>query len=220
VAFWVVKRPDGRAVLVDCGFYRERLIEQWKVRDYVKPSLAIAALGLQPQDITDIVITHMHWDHAGSLDLFPKATVWMQRDEFAYYTDDAWQPGGAHGGIEPDDVLAAVRANTEGRLRLLGKDQEVLPGLDAHQGGCHTHASQFVSVKTEAGTVVLASDNIYLYENLEKQTPVAGADRVCNLDAQQRILALASDPRLIVPGHDPAVFSKFAAVSPGVVRIR
>ena len=135
VAFWVVKGPGGRVFLVDCGFYRGRLIEQWKVKDYVKPSVAIAALGLQPQDVTDIVITHMHWDHAGSLDLFPKATVWMQRDEFADHTGDAWQPGGAHGGIEPDDVLAVVRANTEGRLRLLGKDQEILPGLDAHQGG-------------------------------------------------------------------------------------
>ena len=219
VAFWVVKTP-GRVFLVDCGFYRERLIEQWKVRDYVKPSVAIGALGLQPQDITDIVITHMHWDHAGSLDLFPKATVWMQRDEFAYYTGDAWQPGGVHGGIEPDDVLAVVRANTEGRLRLLGKDQEILPGLDAHQGGCHTHASQFVTVKTDGGAVVLTSDNVYLYENLEKQAPVAGADRACNLEAQKRILALASDPRLIVPGHDPAVFTRFAALSPGVVRIR
>jgi glyoxylase-like metal-dependent hydrolase (beta-lactamase superfamily II) len=220
VAFWVVKAPGRRVFLVDCGFYRDNLIQQWKVRDYIRPPAAIAALGLQPEDVTDIVITHMHWDHAGTLDLFPKATVWIQRDEFTYYTGDAWQPGGSHGGIEPADVQALVRANTEGRLKLLQKDQEILPGLEAHQGGCHTHASQYLSVKIEAGTAVLASDNVYLYENLEKQAPIAGADRACNMDAQKRILQLASDPRLVVPGHDPAVFTRFRAVAPGVVRIQ
>ncbi|MCX6539508.1 MAG: N-acyl homoserine lactonase family protein [Acidobacteria bacterium] len=220
VAFWVIKAPGRRVFLVDCGFYRDNLIQQWKVKDYVRPPAAIAALGLQPEDVTDIVITHMHWDHAGSLDLFPKAAIWIQRDEFTYYTGDAWQPGGSHGGIEAADVQALVRANTEGRVKLLQRDQEILPGLEAHQGGCHTHASQFLSVKTDAGTVVVASDNVYLYENLEKQAPVAGADRACNLDAQKRILQLASDPRLVVPGHDPAVFTRFRAVAPGVVRIQ
>jgi glyoxylase-like metal-dependent hydrolase (beta-lactamase superfamily II) len=220
VMFWVVKAPGGRVFLVDCGFHQQRQIDQWKVRDFVNPASAVAGAGVRPADVTDIIITHMHWDHAGSLDLFPGATVWVQRDEFAYYTGDAWQPGGTHGGIEPDDVVAVARANTEGRLRLLGSDQTIVPGLDAHRGGCHTHASQYVTVKTDAGTIVLASDNVYMYENLEKRAPVAGADRACNLEAQQRMLSLASDPRLIVPGHDPAVFTKFTAVTPGVVRIR
>jgi glyoxylase-like metal-dependent hydrolase (beta-lactamase superfamily II) len=220
VMFWVIKGPGGRVFLVDCGFYRERLIQQWKVQDYARPPAAIGPLGLQPEDVTDIIITHMHWDHAGSLELFPKATVWIQRDEFTYYTGDAWQPKGSHGGIEAEDVLALVKANLDGRLRLLHNEEELLPGLNAHQGGCHTHASQFVSVDTASGTVVLASDNVYLYENLEKKTPVAGADVVCNLEAQKRILELASNPRLIVPGHDPMVFSRFQAVAPGIVRIQ
>lgn len=220
VVFWVVKAHGGRVFLVDCGFYRQRLIERWKPTGFIKPSEAISGLGLQPSDVTDVVITHMHWDHAGSLDLFPKAAVWIQRDEFTYYTTDAWQAGGVHGGIEPDDVQAVVRANTEGRLRLLAREQEIAPGLEAHQGGCHTHASQFLSVKTEAGTVVLASDNIYLYENLEKQAPIAGADHSCNLDAQKKILGLASALRLIVPGHDPDMFNRFTTVAPGIVRIK
>ena len=106
--------------------------------------------GVAPEDITDIVISHAHWDHMGGIDLFPKATVWIQKAEYAYYTGDAWQPGGKHGGIDPEDVKALVQRNTEGRLRLVdGDDIEILPGIRAYTGARHTFASQYIRV---AGT--------------------------------------------------------------------
>ena len=98
--------------------------------DFIKPSEAIARLGVKPEDITDVVLSHMHWDHADGADLFPKAKIWVQRDEYAYYTGDAWQQGGKHGGIDPEDVLALVRINTQGRLGLVeGDNQEIIPGV-------------------------------------------------------------------------------------------
>jgi glyoxylase-like metal-dependent hydrolase (beta-lactamase superfamily II) len=78
-----------------------------------------------------------------------------------------------------------------------------------------------VGVRTAEGTVVLASDNVYLYENLEKRVPIAATlDPESNLRAQNRMRELASKPELIVPGHDPAVMRRFTATAPGVVRIR
>ena len=72
-----------------------------------------------------------------------------------------------------------------------------------------------------AGTVVLASDNMYLYENLTTHQPIAQTlDADSNLRAQDRMKTLASDPRLIVPGHDPAEFDRFPTVAPGVVEIK
>ena len=88
---WVLKGANGRIALVDSGFHREQYFRQFSVQDYVKPSEAIAPLGLKPDDITDIFLTHMHWDHAGGIDLFPSARIWIQKDEYDYYTSDAWQ---------------------------------------------------------------------------------------------------------------------------------
>jgi len=218
---WLV-RGNGRNILVDSGFYRDQFFKQWKVADFVKPSDAVKRAGVAPEDITDVIITHMHWDHADGMDLFPKARVWLQKEELAYYSGEAWQSRRTHGGIDPDDVLAAVKLNLEGRVGLVNGDaQEILPGITCYTGGKHTYASQYVGVNTAAGTVVLASDNMYLYENLDKHVPIAATlDRESNLRAQDRMRHLASDPRLIIPGHDPALMTKFKETAPGVVKIQ
>jgi glyoxylase-like metal-dependent hydrolase (beta-lactamase superfamily II) len=213
---------NGRHILFDSGFYRDQFMKQWKPVDYVRPSEAIARMGLKPEDITDLIISHAHWDHADGVDLFPKARTWIQKDELEYYAGTAWQARGTHGGIDAEDMLALVRLNTEGRVGLVNGDaQEILPGIVCYIGGKHTYASQFITVNTAAGTVVLASDNMYLYENLEKHAPIAQTlDAESNLRAQDRMKQLAADPRLIVPGHDPAVFTKFPNVKAGVVKIQ
>jgi glyoxylase-like metal-dependent hydrolase (beta-lactamase superfamily II) len=218
---WLV-RGGGHNILVDSGFYHERFFADWKVNDFTKPSDAIKPLGLKPEDVTDVIVTHMHWDHADGVDLFPKARVWIQKDELQYYAGEAWQSADTHGGIDPDDVVTLVRLNTEGRVGLVDGDaQEILPGVTCYTGGRHTYASQYVAVNTMAGTVVLASDNMYLYENLEKHAPIgATLDAASNLRAQERMKQLAARPGLIVPGHDPAVFAKFPNPAPGIAKIQ
>jgi glyoxylase-like metal-dependent hydrolase (beta-lactamase superfamily II) len=218
---WLVK-GNGRNILVDAGFYREQFMRQWKPVDFVKPSDAVARAGVRPEDVTDVIVSHMHWDHADGVDLFPKARIWIQKDELEYYAGSAWQSRQTHGGIDPDDVLSLVRLNTEGRVGLVDGDaREILPGITCYLGGKHTYASQFVGVNTAVGTVVLASDNMYLYENLEKHVPIAATlDAESNLRAQDRMRQLAADPRLIVPGHDPAVMTRFPNPQPGVARIQ
>lgn len=225
---WLI-RGNGRNILVDSGFYRPQFFKQFKVDGFIKASEAVGQPGimpagqpaLTPEDITDVVITHMHWDHADGMDLFPKARIWLQKDEYTYYTGEAWQSPRTHGGIDPEDVLAAVKLNVAGRVSLVNGDaQQILPGITCYIGGKHTFQSQYVGVNTKAGTVILASDNMYLYENLEKHVPIAQTlDAASNLRAQDRMKQLAASPRLIVPGHDPAVFEKFTKVSERVVRI-
>src|SRR6202008_606905 len=172
---------------------------------------AIGRIGLKPDDITDIIITHMHWDHADGMDLFPKARIWIQKDELQYYAGEAWQGQRTHGGIDPDDVLAVVKLNTQGRVKLVNGDaQEILPGVTCYTGGKHTYESQFVGVNTAAEIVILASDNVYMYENIEKHVPIAATlDPDSNLRAQERMQQLAANNKLIVPGHDPAVMTNF-----------
>lgn len=216
---WLI-RGGGRNVLVDSGFYRPQFFEHWKVNDFVRPDQAVARAGVKPEEITDVVLTHVHWDHADGADLFPKAQIWIQRAEYVYYTADAWQSGGKHGGIDPDDMTALLRANTAGRLHLVDGDVEILPGIRVFTGGRHTWASQYLAVDAKPGPIVLASDNLYLYENLDKGLPIAQTfDEQSNLKAQEKMKQLVRDRRLIVPGHDPAVMTRFPKVGEGVVRI-
>ncbi|HZI58017.1 MAG TPA: MBL fold metallo-hydrolase, partial [Verrucomicrobiae bacterium] len=122
---WLI-RGNGRNILVDSGFYRPQFFKDWKVDAFLKPSDAVAQSGVTPaltaEDITDVVVTHMHWDHADGMDLFPRARIWLQKDEYTYYTGEAWQKPRTHGGIEPDDVLAVVKLNLAGRVGLVNGD--------------------------------------------------------------------------------------------------
>lgn len=219
---WVLKGVDGRVAIVDSGFHRDQYFKQFTVRDFVLPSDAIAPLGLKAGDVTDIFLTHMHWDHAGGLDLFPNARVWIQKDEYDYYTGEAWQSRNTHGGIDADDVLEIVKRNTQGRVSIVrGDDETTLSGITFGIGGKHTYQSQFVTVQTAHGIVVLASDNMYLYENLDTHKPISQTlDAASNLRTQDRMKSLASEPRLLVPGHDPAVFDRFPKISDRIVRIQ
>ena len=219
--FWLV-RSAGRNILIDSGFYHNQLFRQYPVIDYVKPTDALKRLGIKPDDITDLVITHMHADHADGVELFPKARIWIQKDELEYYAGKAWQSEKTHGGIEPDDVLVLVKLNVQGRVRLIeGDAREIIPGVTCYTGGRHTYASQFLAVNTSAGIVVLASDDVPLYENLDKHVPSAAtSDPVSNLRVQDRMKQLAASPRLIIPGHDPAVMTRFPQTMPGVARIQ
>ena len=91
---WLVKGPGGRNILVDTGCYHEHVVKGKGIKNLIKASEAIAKLGLAATDITDVIITHMHWDHADGMDLFPNAKIWIQKDEYVYYTGLAWQSDG------------------------------------------------------------------------------------------------------------------------------
>jgi glyoxylase-like metal-dependent hydrolase (beta-lactamase superfamily II) len=217
---WLIK-GEGRNILFDCGFYREQFMRQWHPVDYERPDVALQRTGLKPEDITDVIISHIHWDHADGFDLFPKAKIWIQKDELEYYAGEAWQ-GHKRTAADPEDLLGLVKLNTEGKVGLVNGDaQEILPGITCYIGGKHTYQSQYVGVNTAGAIVVLASDNVYLNENLEKHVPIAATlDPDSNLRAQDRMKQLAASPKLILTGHDPAVMKNFPEVAPRVVKIQ
>lgn len=216
---WLIKRPDGHNVLVDAGFYRDKFMQRWKPADYRRPDEAIRAMGLRPEDITDVVVSHVHWDHMDGLDLFPNARIWIQRDEYEHHVDESGRV--LDRAVDSLDAVMLAGLRRAGRVTLIeGDGATLLPGLRAYTGGRHTFASQYVGVDTPHGTVILASDNVYLYENLEQHLPIAQTlDRASNLAAQERMLKLAGSPRLIVPGHDPGVFARFPTPGQGIARI-
>ncbi|HSQ28496.1 MAG TPA: N-acyl homoserine lactonase family protein [Gemmatimonadaceae bacterium] len=216
---WLLEGSDGRKVLVDAGFHRDDFVRRWHPADYMTPSEAVSRLGVRPDDISDVIISHVHWDHLDGIDLFPKARVWLQREEFEHHLDSAGTVKDR--AIDAGDAKVLADIARQGRLMLIdGDGKEILTGITVYTGGKHTFASQYASVRSAAGMVVVASDNAYLYENLAKHAPIAQTlDSVSNLAAQRRMLSIASNPRLIVPGHDPGVFDRFPTPGKGIALI-
>jgi glyoxylase-like metal-dependent hydrolase (beta-lactamase superfamily II) len=221
MTIWVLKGPGEKTVLVDAGFYQPRYLVRDRVADYTRPDKALERLGIKPEEVTDIIATHMHWDHVDGLELFPKAQVWIQRAELDHYTADARRPAADQKHEQPEYVLALMKLESKGRVQLVDGDaKEIIPGVTVYTGGRHTFASQYVGVNTRAGRMVIASDNLYLYENLDKHVPIAQTfDAKANLAAQDRMRQLATYPRLIIPGHDPEVFVRFPKPGNGVARL-
>jgi glyoxylase-like metal-dependent hydrolase (beta-lactamase superfamily II) len=216
---WLIKGSDGRKVLVDAGFHRADFVTRWRPTDFVPPSEAVERAGVKADEITDVIISHVHWDHLDGIDLFPKARVWIQREEFQHHLDSAGVVRDR--AIDAGDAKVLADIARQGRLMLVdGDGKEIIPGITVHTGGKHTYASQFAAVRTGVDTIVLASDNLYLYENLARRVPIAQTlDAASNVNAQGQMLKLASDPRLIVPGHDPEVFTRFASPGNGIAWI-
>src|SRR5579859_6471844 len=211
MVFWLI-RGGGRNILFDSGFHRESWLKYFAMNELIRPDEAVKLAGVQPEEVTDIVVSHAHWDHLGGVDLFPKATVWIQKEEFRYYTGEAWQAGGQHGGIDAEDVKELVKLNTEGRLRLINGDNvEIFPGIRAYTGARHTYASQYIRV-AGSPSYVLASDNCYLYRNLAEHrvsATFAEADEPSNIQNQARMIELAGSIDRVIPGHDALQFQKF-----------
>ena len=217
---WLLKGSDARNVLVDAGFHRDDFVRRWHPTDYATPSDAVSRLGVQADDVTDVIISHVHWDHLDGVDLFPKARVWIQREEFEHHLDSAGTV--KNRAINAVDAKVLADLAKQGRVMLVdGDGKEIIPGIRVYTGGKHTFASQLATVNTASGTVVIASDNMYLYENMARHVPIAQTlDRESNLRTQDRMKTLASNERLIIPGHDPDVFIRFPEPGNGIAHIR
>src|SRR4051812_25947213 len=217
---WLIKGPAGRNVVVDAGFHREDFVNRWHPTGFMPPSEAVARAGVKAEDGTDVIISHVHWDHPDGIDLFPKARIWIQREEFEHHLDSAGTVKDR--AIDAGDAKILAALARAGRVMLVDGDaREIIPGIHVYTGGKHTFASQLATVNTTGGTVVIASDNMYLYENMTRHVPIAQTlDSASNLRTQTRMTTLASEPRFIIPGHDPDVFVRFPTPGNGIARIR
>jgi glyoxylase-like metal-dependent hydrolase (beta-lactamase superfamily II) len=209
---WAVVGPS-RTFIVDTGFDTVAAAE--RQRRITKPvELGLAAIGIDCNDVEDVIITHMHYDHAGNRSLFPKARYHVQDREMAYCTGRCMCHGALNHPFEPKDVTSMVQRVFEGRVAFHDGDSSITSGLSVHRVGGHTDGLQVVRVRTEQGMMVLASDASHLYANMEQDRPFPAVYHVGDmLEGYRRLYSLASDPKLVIPGHDPAVLERFPSES-------
>ena len=207
---WVLQ--DGtRTILVDTGYdsaegaRRDRPIR-------MDPVEALAPLGIRPDAVDTLIVTHLHYDHAGGLHLFPNATLHMQAAEMAYATGPCMCHDTLRMPFTAAHVCEAVKRLYSGKLIFHDGDAEIVDGVTVHRIGGHSRGLQCVRVRTRSGWMVLASDAAHYYENLwlRKPFPIV-VDLQDMLDGFGTIERLASRRELIVPGHDPKVREVFAS---------
>ncbi len=211
--------------MVDAGFLNDlEDAKEFKVVNYLRPDTALLKTGLKAADITDVIISHPHWDHIDGIGLFPNAHVWMQKEDFNYFVSTAWQKGESNGGFQKRDVRTMIDLNLAGKLTLVdGDDKEIIPGIKVFTGSRHTFNSQYVLVETGANKIVLASDNIWIYYSLDHLVPASKGgtlDPAGYVKAMQRMKTMVSDVKFIIPGHDSQAFSRFPVVADGVIEIK
>jgi glyoxylase-like metal-dependent hydrolase (beta-lactamase superfamily II) len=206
---WVLRRED-QVILVDTGYdsteatARGRPIRQ-------DPVACLGPLGLRPEHIRQVIVTHLHYDHAGGLHLFPNATLHMQAAEMAYATGPCMCHDVLRMPFTANHICEAVKRLYSGQVVFHDGDAEIADGVTVHRIGGHSRGLQAVRVRTKAGWMVLASDAAHFYENLTARKPfpivVDIEDMLNGFDTLER---LASHKSLIVPGHDPLVTQVYA----------
>lgn len=166
---FILARRGDRNVLVDTGFMKTEtgpnFSDKFGIPWWISPVRMLAELGLAPDDITDIIVSHAHFDHMGSIDQFPKARLYLQKQELLSWHEAMALPvqyGFLTAIIDPDDLRAAFDASVEHRLTLVDGDRDdLLPGIHVRLGQGHTMGQQFVIVETARGRIVLSGDCVY-----------------------------------------------------------
>jgi glyoxylase-like metal-dependent hydrolase (beta-lactamase superfamily II) len=210
---WVAKNAD-RAVVIDIGFTAESGGKRGRTLERC-PIESLSLLGVDPAQVHDVILTHMHYDHVGNFDKFPVARFHLQEPEIHYAVGRYMRHRQLAKSFEPDDVCGIVRLNFAGRLVYYNGAAQVLPGISVYPTGGHSAGLQFVTVETARGKVVLASDVTHFYENMETYRPFTTALHIGEmLDAFDTLRAHAPSPQHIVPGHDPLVMRRYPSPRP------
>lgn len=204
---------DSKTWVIDTGF--NQAAANKRKRTFLRcPSEGLKLLGVDVSEIEDVVITHLHYDHVGNFDLFPKAKFHLQDSEMSYATGRYMANSFFSGAYEEEQVVAMVRNAYAGRIEFHDGDVMLDDNISLHHVGGHTLGLQVVRLWTDSGWLVLASDASHYADNMNKGEPFPIVAEVTQMvDGWRRIKELAASPRHIIPGHDPAVMEVYSAPS-------
>jgi glyoxylase-like metal-dependent hydrolase (beta-lactamase superfamily II) len=210
---WAIVNPS-RTFVFDTGFDAD--MAKKRKRDFLRsPGDGLKSIGIDPNKVQDVIISHMHYDHCGNHTLFPNARFHLQDREMAFCTGRCICHPAMRYPFDAEDVVAMVRRVFTGHVQFHDGTDELAPGLTVHHVGGHTMGLQVVRVWTRRGWVVLASDASHFYANMEQGRPFPIVYNVAEmLEGHKTLQRLASSPDHIIPGHDPLVLKRYPAARP------
>jgi glyoxylase-like metal-dependent hydrolase (beta-lactamase superfamily II) len=215
---WVV-RNAASTILIDCGFNEGSGARRGRTM-LCPPPMALQRIGIAPDDVDLLVATHGHYDHIGNLDAFRSAKVIMSAREYEFWTGELASRPLFASVAEADDIAALRRAAQTGRMRFVYggtfrsrySRQPIADGVEVIEVGGHTPGQLIVVADTSDGAVVIASDALHYYDEMELDRPFAHvADLPAMYAGLQYLRELQAHGALIVAGHDPQVGRRFPA---------
>ena len=212
---WVARNAD-RTIVIDTGFNAAEGVRRGR-NITCEPRECLALSGVDSTKITDVIITHLHFDHAGTIGDFAKARFHLQEAEMAYATGRYMCHAQCTHAYSPEIVCDMVRTVFQGRVVYHDGDAEVAPNITVHRVGGHTAGLQVVRIMTQRGWLVLASDASHFYENMETANPFPILHNMGDMyEGYRRLKELSGHPSMIIPGHDPQVMQRYPAYAKGL----
>lgn len=206
--------------LVDCGF-DEPWIPRFGFYDFEAPETVLAKVGVSPEDVETVFVSHMHFDHVNNLHRFPNARVVVQWSEYegwsrAMALPERYTPMGAQSWLtssfDRGDLAFFGRLAGEHRLRFVEDGEELHPGIVGRLSpGGHTFGTQWLDVETPEGPVVVASDAAMWFSNIEEMWPSGytnGSTFQMLLTYGEIAERVGGELDRVVPGHDMKVFDR------------
>ena len=205
---WLI-RGASRLYLVDTGFNAEAAAARKRTL-LRNPIEALAGLDISREQISDVIITHLHYDHAGNVDLLPRARLHLQEAEMQYAVSRYMTYKPLRHAYHVGDVAHMVHRVYDDQVAFHDGDCRLAPGVELMHVGGHTMGLQAVRVHTARGWVVLASDASHYYDNIGMESPFPVVHDVgAMLEGYRRLLSMAESPDHLVPGHDPLVMQYY-----------
>lgn len=205
---WAITNKN-RTIIVDTGFDQKEGDKRGRIITRL-PRQGLEMIGIDAGTVKDVIITHLHYDHAGTLDHFPAANFHLQEREMRYATGRHMCHAPMGHAYSSDHVCQMVRHLFDGRVTFHDGSRVIAPGISVHLIGGHTMGVQCVRVFTKRGWVILASDASHFYENIEAISPFPLVYSVAEMiDGYQTMLDLAESNSHIIPGHDPLVMKRY-----------
>lgn len=208
--FWVLT-GGGRVILFDTGFTEP--VARAHDQQFLAPmTQCLHELGVSPAEVDTIVYSHLHFDHAGNLGLFPTAEIVIQAAELDFWTSPMARRPLFAMAAEQDYLDELVKADSDGRVRRIAGDTALAPGIDALDLSGHTAGQQGLRVQTAARPVVLASDAAHYVQEISDDWPFQITDSLSGMyAAYDRLRALQAAGDVVVPGHAAEVLTEFPA---------
>jgi N-acyl homoserine lactone hydrolase len=223
---YAVVKGEGHTAVIDTGYnhaeFGKELAEGYGVSDWQPAEVVLKRIGVDPAEVDIAVLTHNHFDHAGGVEMFPNAHIYIQERELSRYLWAAGLPDRMQwltSAVDPDLMLWLVQRLKDGKLTVLSEATEILPGLrlvPAHD--THTSGSQYVTIENERdGRWVMAGDNCYVYENFTglgdgRFNPIGlvfGSVERCVVTMEEMWQYVGQDVTRIVPFHEQKMWETF-----------
>jgi glyoxylase-like metal-dependent hydrolase (beta-lactamase superfamily II) len=225
---WIIRsKNDGEITLVDTGADAaagQRFSSLNPNSVFVPPPQLAARFGIKPEEVTKVVITHMHIDHvAGMVDfprLYPNARFFIQKREFDFWVTSplAQRPAFKMFAYEPGIIAVAELAKTP-RLTIIEGDQFIGPDMELLLAPGHTPGLQAVLLPTAKGQTILGSDSAHLFRSFKEDLPSGIITDIPAWLLTYDKLRAKAPLENIFPGHDPLMSTNYPAVAEDITQL-